>query len=312
MKGALSTRLIVWVGVPAALLFALVVGFGAARSYQQVAKNAERSSRALAQAHAAKLEVLLREAQKIPEVMAVQLERGELDTEEKIQSYMQEVLRKNRGPVYGSCVAFKPYGFAPDLNGYAPYYYWANDELLQFEQLAKPEYNYFQWDWYRRPRDAGHPVWSEPYFDAEGGQTLMITYSVPFRRGELFHGIVTIDIALAELLGQVQRIAQDEEAMLGAGGYAFIISKQGKFLAFPIAPGDTLFLFTDGVTEALNKSRDFYTPQRLQIILREVHAQPVAKITRSVVQDVSTFCGDHEQTDDISVMALQWLGTECA
>ena len=36
MKGTLSTRLIVWVGVPAALLFALVVGFGTARSYQQV------------------------------------------------------------------------------------------------------------------------------------------------------------------------------------------------------------------------------------------------------------------------------------
>ena len=53
------------------MLFALVVGFGTARSYQQVAKNAERSSRALAKAHASKIEVLLREAQKIPEMMAV-------------------------------------------------------------------------------------------------------------------------------------------------------------------------------------------------------------------------------------------------
>jgi sigma-B regulation protein RsbU (phosphoserine phosphatase) len=232
LKGTLSTRLIVWVGVPAALLFALVVGFGTARSYQQVAKNAERSSRALAKAHASKIEVLLREAQKIPEMMAVQLERGDLGTDEKLQTYMREVLERNRGQVYGSCVAFKPRGFAPDLNGYAPYYYWAKDGL-QFEQLAKPEYNYFQWDWYRLPRDAGRPLWSEPYFDDGGGQTLMITYSVPFLRDGLFHGIVTIDIALAELLGQVQRIAQDEEAMLGKGGYAFIISKQGKFLAFP-------------------------------------------------------------------------------
>ena len=76
----------------------------------------------------------------------------------------------------------------------------------------------------------------------------------------------------------------------------------------PLAPGDTLFLFTDGVTEALTKSREFYTPQRLQIILREVHALPVEKITRGVVQDVSAFCGEHEQTDDISVLALRWRG----
>ncbi|MEO7319364.1 MAG: SpoIIE family protein phosphatase [Chthoniobacteraceae bacterium] len=232
MKGTLSTRLIVWVGVPAALLFALVVGFGTLRSYQQVAKNAERSSRALAQAHAAKLDVLLREAQKIPELMAVQLEEGDFDTEEKLLRYMRGVVGKNHGRIYGSCVAFKPHGFSPEVSGYAPYYYWPKDKL-EFEQLAKPEYNYFQWDWYRRPRDAGRPVWSEPYFDDGGGQTLMITYSVPFKRDDLFHGIVTIDIALEDLLSQVRRIAQDEESMLGAGGYAFIISKQGKFLAFP-------------------------------------------------------------------------------
>src|SRR4030095_7331853 len=157
---------------------------------------------------------------------------GDLDTDEKVQSYMREVLTRNRGKIYGSCIASKPQGFTPDLTASAPYYYWAKDGL-QFEQLAKPEYNYFQWDWYRLPRDAGRPLWSEPYFDDGGGQTLIITSSVPLLRDGLCHGIVTIDIALAELLGQVQRIAQDEEAMLGKGGYAFIISKQDKFLAFP-------------------------------------------------------------------------------
>lgn len=257
MKGTLSTRLIVWVGVPAAALFALVVSFGTLRSYQQVAKNAERSSRALAQAHAAKLEVLLREAQKIPEMMAVQLEEGDFDTEEKLLRYMRGVVEKNHTHIYGSCVAFKPFGFSADMSGYAPYYYWTK-EGLKFEQLAKPEYNYFQWEWYRRPRDAGRAVWSEPYFDDGGGQTLMITYSVPFKRDDVFHGIVTIDIALDELLGQVKRIAQDEEAMLGAGGYAFIISKQGKFLAFP---GES----TEHVMEHELKSRNPELAARMQV-----------------------------------------------
>ena len=87
----------------------------------------------------------------------------------------------------------------------------------------------------------------------------------------------------------------------------------GRGLTFPTArhqhaPGDVLFLFTDGVTEALSGAREFYTPQRLQNILREVHAFPVGKITRRVVQDVSTFCGECEQADDISVLALRWLG----
>jgi len=43
-------------------------------------------------------------------------------------------------------------------------------------------------------------------------------------------------------------------------------------LAFPtarhrLAPGDALFFFTDGVTEALSPARDFYTPQRLENVL---------------------------------------------
>jgi sigma-B regulation protein RsbU (phosphoserine phosphatase) len=77
---------------------------------------------------------------------------------------------------------------------------------------------------------------------------------------------------------------------------------------FRLQPGDALFLFTDGVTEALNKSREFYTPQRLQIVLRDVASLPVERITRSVVQDVRAFSADQEQADDISVLAVRWVG----
>jgi sigma-B regulation protein RsbU (phosphoserine phosphatase) len=75
-----------------------------------------------------------------------------------------------------------------------------------------------------------------------------------------------------------------------------------------LAPGDSIFLFTDGVTEALTKSRDFYTTRRLQVVLRDIYALPVQRITRAVIQDVRTFAGDHEQADDISVLALRWIG----
>jgi sigma-B regulation protein RsbU (phosphoserine phosphatase) len=75
-----------------------------------------------------------------------------------------------------------------------------------------------------------------------------------------------------------------------------------------LKPGDALFMFTDGVTEAVSKSRDFYTPRRLQIVLRDVYTLPVQRITRSVVQDVRTFAADQDQADDISVLAVRWIG----
>jgi len=75
-----------------------------------------------------------------------------------------------------------------------------------------------------------------------------------------------------------------------------------------LAPGDALFLFTDGVTEALAGGDKFYTPARLQIALKDLATLPVEKITRGVVQDVQTFSAEREQSDDISVMAVRWLG----
>ena len=75
-----------------------------------------------------------------------------------------------------------------------------------------------------------------------------------------------------------------------------------------LTPGDTLFFYTDGVTEALDRSDRFYSNARLECVLSDVGTLSVEKITRGVVRDVRTFCGEREQSDDISVMALRWLG----
>jgi sigma-B regulation protein RsbU (phosphoserine phosphatase) len=79
-----------------------------------------------------------------------------------------------------------------------------------------------------------------------------------------------------------------------------------------IAPGDALFLYTDGVTEALNSAGQFYTPARLQITLKDLATLPAEKITRGLVQDVQAFSAEREQSDDISVMAVRWLGPATA
>jgi sigma-B regulation protein RsbU (phosphoserine phosphatase) len=81
-----------------------------------------------------------------------------------------------------------------------------------------------------------------------------------------------------------------------------------RVIQVQLQPGDALFLYTDGVTEALNGAREFYSPARLQIALRDLATAPLEKITRGVVQDVQAFAAEHEQSDDISVMAVRWRG----
>jgi sigma-B regulation protein RsbU (phosphoserine phosphatase) len=225
MKVTLSTRLIIWVGVPAALVLGVVVWNASRRSFDRVAAQTEELSRLMARSYAAELENGLSKVRKIPEMIGRSLESNRFDTPEKVETFLRDIVEKNP-EIYGSCIAYKPYGLDAELNGYAPYWY-RSPEGLKFEQLAKPEYNYFQWDWYRLPRDAGKAMWTEPYFDDGGGNTIMITYSAPYRRDDLFWGIATIDIAMTQLMEQAGK------AVVGKSGYIFIVSKQGRFLAFP-------------------------------------------------------------------------------
>lgn len=226
MKVTLSTRLITWVGIPAALVLGFVVWNASRRSFDRVSAQTEQLSRLSARTYAGELETALSRVQKIPEMIGRTLETGELDTPEKIETFLRQVVDKNKD-IYGSCIAFKPNGLGSDINAYAPYYYRGADGQTVFEQLAKPEYNYFQWDWYRIPRDEGRAMWTEPYFDDGGGNTIMITFSAPFRRDDLFWGIATIDIAMSDFMREGQ------SATVGKTGYVFVVSKQGRFLTYP-------------------------------------------------------------------------------
>jgi sigma-B regulation protein RsbU (phosphoserine phosphatase) len=226
MKGNLSKRLIVWIGVPAALLFALVVWSASKRSLQRVIEQTETSSRVTARYHAARLESVLHQATKIPQMIALEMEIRAATDEASLESYLREVVARNP-EIYGSCIAFEPRSFTGEKEFYAPYFYRKEDGSTEFVQLGNPEYNYFKWDWYRLPREAGRALWSEPYYDEGGGNAIMTTYSVPFRRAGQFWGIATIDLAMTQLVAETERIAAAHSQ------YAFIVSKQGRFLAFP-------------------------------------------------------------------------------
>ncbi len=226
MKGTLSARLIVWVGVPAALLFAVVIALASARSFRRLAEEAKARAQTLARQHAAELEAVLRQAEKIPDMVALTMEQGALDTPEKVETFLRLTVEKNP-EIYGSAIAFKPFGFKADVRDYGPYWY-RGKSGLEFVQLGTGgDYNYPQWDWYRRPRDRGQAIWTEPFFDEGGGNVMMITRAVPFRRHDQFWGIATIDLPVAKLASVVRQIT------MAGGGYAVLLSQQGRFVTHP-------------------------------------------------------------------------------
>jgi len=73
-------------------------------------------------------------------------------------------------------------------------------------------------------------------------------------------------------------------------------------------PGDALFLYTDGVTEAMNESLDLFTEERLENILRGLGEATPKEMIDAVSIAVDEFTGNENQSDDITMMALRYMG----
>jgi serine phosphatase RsbU (regulator of sigma subunit) len=79
----------------------------------------------------------------------------------------------------------------------------------------------------------------------------------------------------------------------------------------PLKPGDTLFLYTDGVTEAVDDSHALYGERRLQAVLNARSGDCGPTLTSAVLQDIDAFVGDAAQFDDITMLVLKYEGGRC-
>ncbi len=72
--------------------------------------------------------------------------------------------------------------------------------------------------------------------------------------------------------------------------------------------GDILFLYTDGVNEAMDPDNNEYTDLRLKRILSKDETRDVNRIVESVNSDVNQFAKDAEQSDDITILTFKYNG----
>ena len=71
--------------------------------------------------------------------------------------------------------------------------------------------------------------------------------------------------------------------------------------------GDSLVLFTDGISEAVNPADDPYDEPRLEACLERLKAASPESIVREVVNDVDAFSAGAPQADDMTVLAVTYM-----
>lgn len=73
-----------------------------------------------------------------------------------------------------------------------------------------------------------------------------------------------------------------------------------------LEPGDKIFQYTDGVTEATNIHNELYGMERLEVILNKVKCGTSHEILPAVKADVDEFVGEAPQFDDITMLCLEY------
>lgn len=72
--------------------------------------------------------------------------------------------------------------------------------------------------------------------------------------------------------------------------------------------GEGIFLYTDGITEATGVNDSAFTEERLQEILQSMHGSALTEMVSGVIAAVHTFAHGAAQADDLTVLALRYLG----
>lgn len=88
------------------------------------------------------------------------------------------------------------------------------------------------------------------------------------------------------------------------GAFDMVEYEEGEL---EIDSGDVVFLYTDGLNEAMNRSRDQYGYDRLISKIMMFSSLPVSEMIENIMEDVKDFTQGHPFEDDITVLAFKKL-----
>lgn len=106
---------------------------------------------------------------------------------------------------------------------------------------------------------------------------------------------------LLRLSGGVQQLPSTGGSILGKIGQIEFDTAKLK-----LEPGDTLFLYTDGVTEAMDGEMNPYDDRRLERFLGARNGSTIQELIKGSFADVKAFVNGAPQADDITILTLRY------
>jgi sigma-B regulation protein RsbU (phosphoserine phosphatase) len=98
------------------------------------------------------------------------------------------------------------------------------------------------------------------------------------------------------------------EALPGRGRLVGALEGSYQTRSARLEPGDLLFLYSDGITEARNGADALFTAPALEAVLRDVDRSSAESVVRGVVEEVERFAGAAPPSDDRTALTLRFEG----
>jgi sigma-B regulation protein RsbU (phosphoserine phosphatase) len=81
-----------------------------------------------------------------------------------------------------------------------------------------------------------------------------------------------------------------------------------KDLNLSLTPGDAIFLYTDGVTEAMNGKRELYSDEHLLSETARIGKGEVDEVTSGIMESVAAHVRGAPPSDDIAILMVRYHG----
>lgn len=104
------------------------------------------------------------------------------------------------------------------------------------------------------------------------------------------------------LLHQDRSATELKEGGLLLGAFPDAVYQDGQI---DMLPGETLFMYTDGITEATNGGDEDFGEQRLHELLRRWQRRELREIVEGVLDEVRTFMRGADPTDDVTMVIVR-------
>lgn len=107
--------------------------------------------------------------------------------------------------------------------------------------------------------------------------------------------------------GQTYRLYKDKHGFVLAG----MEGMRYQEYQLELAPGDGLYVYTDGVTEAMNSGDELFGSGRMLDALNRCPGDGPEVLLPRMKEEIGRFVGDAPQFDDITMLGLRYMGPAC-